>query len=123
MWNFLKSDQPESSMRVNIFIITLACTVLILSISFYIIMLSIAIFKGVNLPGANLAALAALIQWSPIVALMAGITALLSSVFYRKVQQTRDENDLAAKQIDSKITDITIKSQQADPPDTPGPGK
>ena len=111
MWNFLKSDQPESSMRVNIFIITLACTVLILSISFYIIMLSIAIFKGVNLPGANLAALAALIQWSPIVALMAGITALLSSVFYRKVQQTRDENDLAAKQIDSKITDITIKSQ------------
>jgi hypothetical protein len=116
MWKFLRSDQPESSMRLNLFLVTMACVILLLSISFYIVALTFAIVKGASLPNANLAALAGLIQWSPIVAILAGIAALLSSLYYRKVQQTRDENSLILPQTNNKMADV-----QPDNPNSPFP--
>jgi hypothetical protein len=122
MFNFLRSDRPESSMRLNVFLITLACFILLLSISFYIVVLTITIAKGALLPGANLAALSALIQWSPIIALLAGIAALLSSVFYRKVQQTREELNSQTAGTNAPVQTVSNEAKRADPPDPPGPG-
>jgi hypothetical protein len=103
MFNFLRSDKPESTMRVNVTLIVIGCLIILLAVAFHIIWFSLKLNNN--------------ILWSQIALLFPGLATIITGALWQKTSQKRIENNSPLN-----VSNMATNVQLPDPPDTPGPG-
>jgi len=77
MWNFLKSNTPESEMRVSHFLITLVIVIVMLAMAFYIVRFAV---KGIEIT-----------HWADMGIFAIGIAGIATGTAAMKAMQKKDE--------------------------------
>lgn len=78
MFNFLKSNRPESTMRVNVTLIGIGCFLILAAIGFHIVWFSFKLQSN--------------ILWAQIAIALGGIATLMTGVLWQKTEQKKVEN-------------------------------
>ena len=77
MMNFLRSDKPESTMRVNVTLVGIGCFLILCAVAFHIIWFSFKMKTD--------------IYWPQIAILLGGIATLMTGVLWQKTEQKKVE--------------------------------
>ena len=79
MFNFLRSDKPQSTMRVNVTLMGIGCLLILAAIAFHIVWFS---FKEKSD-----------IHWAEIAIALGGIASLMTGVLWQKKEQKKVEGE------------------------------
>ena len=85
MMNFLRSDKPESTMRVNVTLVGIGCFLILCAVAFHIIWFSFKMKTD--------------IFWPQIAILLGGIATLMTGDLWQKTEQKKVEVSDLSKMI------------------------
>ena len=102
MWNFLKSNSSESSLRVNMFIITVPIGMILFSVFFYIMHRTI-VPTEIHVTKEYSKYIYEVIPWVSLGAFVGAILAALMTIWYGKKMNKEIENELPKEENTSQL--------------------